>query len=71
MITCSSWVTWDLIDDKMVPTEYCPNDAVYLLHNRPYWESQKYCESCAGWILNGYGAHKYAKGIEIERIKND
>ena len=28
----------------------------------------RYCANCAGWIMGGYHAHKYAKGIEVEVI---
>ncbi|KKM86059.1 hypothetical protein LCGC14_1282890 [marine sediment metagenome] len=69
-VACSSWRAWDLIDNEMVPTEYCPNVAGYILHNRPHWENHKYCEYCAGLILGGYGAHKYASGIEVEVIND-
>lgn len=66
---CSAWTKWDLVDDIMEPTEFCPNDAIYLLSNKPHWEDQPYCENCAFWIMNGYHSHKYARGIVVARIE--
>jgi len=65
---CSAWLEWDLVKGKMVPTEFCPNEATHLLSNRPHWENQPYCGSCAFWIMNGFYSNKYAKGIEDSSV---
>lgn len=66
MTKCSAAQKWNLIDDKMVTTETCQNDATCLLTNKGHWKDIPYCEECAKWMA--MASNRFGLPLEIKQI---
>lgn len=63
---CSAWKEWKLVNDEMIPTIVCKNEAVYLLSSPPHWNNIPYCDSCACCMVQTNTMFDF--GLVVEEI---